>query len=895
MTQDGAVFAWGSNLRGQLGVGPQLTKAASPHRVFELTATRVAAGAFHTLACTPDGQLFAWGSNHFGQLGVDAVGSNLFRPHPVSIPSVLVCDVSCGPDSSLAVSSAGVAYVWGMLMGPGCDSHQPHPRRVDQAWTANLFVSRVGMGKLHLALLADTALTKLLRNAVAAIGGRVDMPLGQVKRDLLSMPSHANSIQTRAQQWLSEASEGALPFFSLDKCVVRVVPDWKGREGAVVTTRVVTVFNHSNSLLDVSLIMPGPERYQTSRVAIDAEPSCFTLERFSQQTVYVTVTCHSPPLEDLHALFYFEAKRLKSPERSRFFLLAHIERGSQEALDDPFGLRQGSGVEQVKVDAAASYVPLMIRRRFEVDPTPLTTPVEEVFRGAILFIDISGFTALNERLSKLGQGGPEQVSKHLNTYFGQLIEVVVAAGGDVLKFAGDALICLFGAPPDKASAEPPPSVDEIARRAVQCGLTIQRELATYDSQAGFTLTLHIGVGVGTLHALWLGGVDSAWEFLVIGDPFLQLRSVVDESKTGEVVVSSQCWSLVEAHFQGQRRGTENVLVLAAKATSDIPTASPQRALGNSMVQPRKRYPPEMLLALRGYLPLAVQTKLDAIQMGWTAELRRVTTLFCLLSSLTYDPSVPLDVNWLHETLRVMQAVVFRTEGTVRQFLVDDKGAVLIAVYGVPPFAHEDDELRGVKAALEIHNVLLQRGMHNSVGVTTGDVFCGSVGSSHRQEYAVVGDTVNLAARLMVAASKANGGGVLCDEQTSARVPSMKFSAQAPILVKGKSEPVAVFRPEGLLSEQQVAERRDMQQRNLRQISTLGRNFEKEALEEALDQLLRDGTPRAVVIEGPPGIGKSKLAAHIMEMAEAEQVVVLQGTCTALEKGAQCFLQRRAEL
>lgn len=124
VTEDGAVFAWGSNLRGQLGIGPQISKAPSPHRVFKLTATRVAAGAFHSLVCTPDGQCFAWGSNHYGQLGVGQTNGNLFRPHPVTLPLVELCDVSCGPDSSLAISADGVPFVWGMLMAEGGEHHQ---------------------------------------------------------------------------------------------------------------------------------------------------------------------------------------------------------------------------------------------------------------------------------------------------------------------------------------------------------------------------------------------------------------------------------------------------------------------------------------------------------------------------------------------------------------------------------------------------------------------------------------------------------------------------------------------------------------------------------------------------------------------------------------------------
>jgi hypothetical protein len=84
------------------------------------------------------------------------------------------------------------------------------------------------------------------------------------------------------------------------------------------------------------------------------------------------------------------------------------------------------------------------------------------------------------------------------------------------------------------------------------------------------------------------------------------------------------------------------------------------------------------------------------------------------------------------TVSFVLSSLFLQEGCIRQFLVDDKGAVLVAIFGVPPFVHEDDALRGVKAGLELHNMLLQRGMQSSVGVTSGEVFCGSVGSADRQ-------------------------------------------------------------------------------------------------------------------------------------------------------------------
>lgn len=77
------------------------------------------------------------------------------------------------------------------------------------------------------------------------------------------------------------------------------------------------------------------------------------------------------------------------------------------------------------------------------------------------------------------------------------------------------------------------------------------------------------------------------------------------------------------------------------------------------------------------------------------------------------------------------------------------------------------------------------------GISTGKVFCGSVGSDKRQEYAMVGDTVNLSARLMGVAHKGNHG-ILCDEATYHAVigySRLMFEALPAVSVKGKSQPV----------------------------------------------------------------------------------------------------------
>src|SRR5262245_36460088 len=119
------------------------------------------------------------------------------------------------------------------------------------------------------------------------------------------------------------------------------------------------------------------------------------------------------------------------------------------------------------LDTLTSYVPALITQRLAVNPTPIQEPTADRFPAVALFADISGFTRLAEYLAQQGPEGAEELSRRLNTYFGQLIDLITAHGGDVVKFAGDALLALW------KEAEPStPLRTESLVLAAQCGLAM---------------------------------------------------------------------------------------------------------------------------------------------------------------------------------------------------------------------------------------------------------------------------------------------------------------------------------------------------------------------------------------------------------------------------------------
>jgi class 3 adenylate cyclase/tetratricopeptide (TPR) repeat protein len=241
--------------------------------------------------------------------------------------------------------------------------------------------------------------------------------------------------------------------------------------------------------------------------------------------------------------------------------------------------------------------------------------------------------------------------------------------------------------------------------------------------------------------------------------------------------------------------------------------------------------------------------------------KTVTVLFCDVTGSTalgesVDPEALRAL--LARYFERMKEVIERHGGSVEKFI----GDAVMAVFGVP-VAHEDDALRGVRAAAEMREALPELGVQARIGLTTGEVVTGS------EERLATGDAVNVAARLEQAAEPDE---ILIGEPTLALVRSaVEVEPTEPLELKGKARPVAAYR---LLAVREAPER-------AHEARFVGRENELALVRQAWERSRAERRCELVTVVGDAGVGKSRLVAEALGSLEA---AVARGRCLPYGEG-----------
>jgi class 3 adenylate cyclase len=383
----------------------------------------------------------------------------------------------------------------------------------------------------------------------------------------------------------------------------------------------------------------------------------------------------------------------------------------------------------------------------------------------------------------------------------------------------------------------------------------------YDEE-GVSLSVKVGIGVGRVSVLHIGGVLSRMEYLATGEPLVQAFHAEGYCEEGgQVIISDKAWKAMPKTQDG------DTIFKAEKTFPDGYVRLDQseyHSIQKIRKKAKKNFLQDTLMdddtinkRLQAYVPGAVLPTLSPDSPDaetWGSELRQLSVLFVNLGLKEHDffAAAQYDdaMQTVHTVLQTVQQSVYSYEGSVNKFLMDDKGSTLLAVFGLPPLAHENDATRAVLASLSICEKLFELEKLASVGITTGtDIFCGVVGSKTRREYTVLGDSVNLSARLMQKVCSDGHGGVLCDAPTKILAASsgLIFERYDSIKVKGKSDLIEVFQP----YDEEVAAARCQPSESAANVMRLAHHDQREAF--AKYSLLSPHSPHGARRAPPQGI------------------------------------------
>jgi class 3 adenylate cyclase len=493
------------------------------------------------------------------------------------------------------------------------------------------------------------------------------------------------------------------------------------------------------------------------------------------------------------------------------------------------------------------YVPGVLLRRL------VTAPVEPVLRqeGTVVFVDLSGFTRLSERMSRKGKEGAENVVETINFCFSVLLSDAYQMGGSLLKFGGDALLVWF-----EGEGHPLRGCGS----AVAMRHTLRRIGRIRTGGSEVVLRMSVGVHSGTYETFLVGG--SHREYLIAGPAVSSVVEMEAAASAGQILVSTATARLLPERWTGVACGPGVLLARVPEQPSWTPGDAHE-------------LPPDDDVA--ACLSTAVRAHLRGAPAA--AEHRTATVAFLQYGSLdrmiaTSGPAAAADA--LDELVRAAQEAADRYEICFLNSDIAADGGKLLFTAGAPRAVGDDEErmLLAMRQIVDSGTKLPIR-----IGVNRGHTFTGEVGPDYRRTYVVMGDVTNLAARL---SARARWGTILTTEDALRRSRT-RFATAAlpPFMVKGKRRAIEAFEVEEVLRTPPGAQ-------GGKRLPLIGRDRELEILKRSIDGA-SDARGAFIELVGETGSGKSRLLAEARELGQGMRFI--HATCETYTQAIPYFSWR----
>ena len=396
-------------------------------------------------------------------------------------------------------------------------------------------------------------------------------------------------------------------------------------------------------------------------------------------------------------------------------------------------------------------------------------------QAALLFVDLSGYSKITAAIAHLGA---HAISETVNEYFARLVAIVHEHGGDVVKFAGDAVMVVWEG--DEQSLEL--NVLCAARAALELQVS-----ASHHPVQGTELTfqIHSGLCCGNLESDIVEAPSHTnmqrYYHALGGDTMIEIGDLVDLGKAGELCISYNCYS-----FLGRRGVYRDV----PDNTGDkiLEELSLDRELEEMMDDHIQEIKKERSLLRKRSTPYIEEdfihsSVLEDLRHGGLSptQIAQMRDLCVFFIAMTSDGD---SVNWLTE----VQTILEKNRCPIVQIIDDDKGVHVVAAINLYEAVPETSLL-----GLTVCRELADKRVGAAVGMALGPTFCGVTGSDRACRWDITGPSVVRAARLMQYALKSKVEFAI-DQSVydDAMAASCMTILNPSVTVKGTLDPIPVF-------------------------------------------------------------------------------------------------------
>ena len=488
-----------------------------------------------------------------------------------------------------------------------------------------------------------------------------------------------------------------------------------------------------------------------------------------------------------------------------------------------------TSVPENEQEAVRNLIPHFIHSQYQ------QKHVEGTFDALTMFVDVSGFTPMTQKLMKEGHEGAGILATVMNDIFNRLMETVYTWGGFISTFAGDAFTAIF--PLHKEEA-----FERTVLHIFACidGLqALFRRYAVQTTPYGqFVLQFKVGLSQGDVNWGITGQEQKTYYFrgeaidgCAIAEHNADKGDIILDERFAQILITVPCIAEKVLEVSVVQPGFYRLHEL------------PQEVL-QGIKSPPLRYEPLNRDVLKYFLSDAV------IHFKGIGEFRQIIPIF-----IAFEGEITFQE--LNDWTMVLLKHLKTFGGHFNHLDFGDKGNLVLCVFGAP-FAYESmtdlalDFVLAVQQDLSNHASLST--MRWKAGITYGTAFTGIIGGTYRCEYTYYGEIVNLAARLM---SSADWGDIFVSDAIYQRTLAVfSFESKGEQSYKGFAEPVTTYHLCGRRST--IDESSELE------TTMIGRRAELTQLQIFAAPIFEGKFAGITYIHGEAGIGKSRLASALQE-------------------------------